>query len=487
MKWRSVVKRVLAPMLVLVLSWAMVSCSQSGSIARKSLLSRSGNRLAEIAPPSVIQELKQYTDIYQPQVTILSPRSDEVLEDTQTSVKLQVRDLPLFKDEEFELGYHLHFILDNQPYQAIFDVDEPIVLSDLEPGTHTIRVFASRPWHESFKNEGAFAETTFHIFAKTPENNPDPHQPLLTYSRPKGNYGAEPVLLDFYLTNAPLHFVAQENSEDAIPDWQIRCTINGESFTFDRWEPIYLQGLKPGRNWVQLELLDENGNPLPNAFNNTIHIVNYQPNGTDALSRLIRGEIPLTIARRLTDPNYTPPAPEPAAVEETLEEVTPAKTREPDQETLPEKTGNETTELQPQAIPNAFDRATEQTPVEIPAELEQPDDEESIREELADEVKEQLQNELEASPSEAAGKAKDDRSPLLIRPVEQSAPESAQPNAPDAAPQAKPPVLPSTPKQDDLPPTLPEIIEEPDIPTTPAPPPSRLPAPIPRFLTFLTR
>jgi len=33
-------------------------------------------------------------------------------------------------------------------------------------------------------------------FTKTPDNNPDA-EPLLTYSRPKGSYGAEPILLDF--------------------------------------------------------------------------------------------------------------------------------------------------------------------------------------------------------------------------------------------------------------------------------------------------
>ena len=87
----------------------------------------------------------------------------------------------------------------------------------------------------------------------------DSQVPLLTYSRPQGSYGAEPVMVDFYLTNAPLHFVAQDNPADEIRDWQIRCTVNGESFVIDRWQPIYLKGLKPGKNWVKLELIDEKG------------------------------------------------------------------------------------------------------------------------------------------------------------------------------------------------------------------------------------
>lgn len=288
--------------------------------------------MAEIAPPPIIQELRRDLDRYQPQVKILSPRADEVLQDTEVSVRLQVQDLPIFQDEALGLGPHLHLILDNQPYGAVYDLKQPIVFDKLEPGTHTLRVFAASPWDESFKNEGAYAQTTFHLFAKTPENKPDLSKPLLTYSRPQDSYGAEPILLDFYISNVPLHLVAQENAEDDIPDWQIRCTINGESFIFDRWEPIYLKGLKPGKNWIQMELLDDQGNPFPNAFNNTVRLIDYQPGGQDTLSKLTRGEISEAIARSLIDPNYKPPAPESDPIEKADEPsskpVAPQKTQE---------------------------------------------------------------------------------------------------------------------------------------------------------------
>ena len=130
-------------------------------------------------------------EVYQPQVTIVTPQKDEVLQDSQVTVRFQVKDLPIFKDPEFELGPHLQVILDNEPYRAVYDLNQPLVLSDLSPGTHTLRVFASRPWNESFKNEGAYAQTTFHIFTKTEDNNPDRSLPLLTYNHPQGEYGAE--------------------------------------------------------------------------------------------------------------------------------------------------------------------------------------------------------------------------------------------------------------------------------------------------------
>lgn len=276
------------------------------------------NSISEVSPPETIQQLRQVLEIYQPQVSILNPKPDESIQDTDVSVQLQVKDLPLFKDANLGVGPHLQVILDNQPYKAIYDTSQTLVISDLEPGTHTLRVFASKPWEESFKNEGAWAQTTFHVFAKTENNNPDRTLPQLTYNQPQDTYGAQPIMLDFYLTNAPLHSVAQADPQDEILDWKIRATVNGESFTIDQWQPIYLKGFKPGKNWVQLELLDETGNPIKNAFNNTVRLVNYAPQGQDTLAKLVRGELTATDARGTVDRNYKPPTPEP-----TTEETTP--------------------------------------------------------------------------------------------------------------------------------------------------------------------
>ncbi len=326
-------------------------------------------KIAEVSPPQVIQELRQALETYQPQVAVLSPQPNEVLEDNTVTVQLQVQDLPIFKDPQLGQGPHLQVFLDNQPYQAVYDPNQPLIYKDLAPGTHTIRVFASRPWDESFKNEGAYAQTTFHIFTKTDDNSPNPDQPLLTYSSPQASYGAEPIMLDFYLTNAPLHLVAQENPEDDIADWRIRCTINGESFIIDEWQPIYLTGFKPGKNWVQLELLDELGNPVNNAFNNIVRLITYEPNGTDTLSQLVRGELSAALARGIVDPNYTPKTPEPTPTP-TLEpavEATPAPTPTP--EPAVEATPAPTPTLEPETVaPTA--PTSEETPATPTVEVE---------------------------------------------------------------------------------------------------------------------
>ncbi|HEY9763925.1 MAG TPA: hypothetical protein V6D07_15440 [Trichocoleus sp.] len=358
-------RSILAVLLTGVLSLGVFGCAKP--IAPQTLISeptgktnRLSGQLEEVSPPEGLQTLKQIIDAYDPQVRVLSPRPGEVIESTTVSVRFQVRGLPLFKDRQWGLGPHLHVFLDDEPYRAVYDLSEPLVLSDLAPGTHTLRVFASRPWHESFKNQGAFDQRTFHVFAQTPQKALDKNQPLLTYSRPQGTYGAEPIMLDFYLTNAPLHMIAQEDSQDEVADWRIRCTINGQSFVFDQWQPIYLKGFKPGQNWIQLELIDEDGNLIENAFNNTVRVITYEPGGNDALSKLVRGELALQEVAGIIDPTYVPPMQEMPQPEMTLPESSPESEDEPPME-IPEPAQPEEDQSPAADLPDAEKTEAQQT------------------------------------------------------------------------------------------------------------------------------
>ncbi|MGL5081224.1 MAG: hypothetical protein ACRC8A_07020 [Microcoleaceae cyanobacterium] len=342
--WRTTFKTLLAVLMIAVL---VVGCSKSEPIepnSSGSAVSRP-KPVAEVSPPKVVQQLHQSLDRYQPQVALGGVSSGEVLQDDTVSIQFQVQGLPIFQDNNSGLGPHLQVILDRQPPQTIYDIAQPLTLSGLEPGTHTLRAFAAYPWGESFKNEGAYAQVTFHVFTETSDNNPDPSLPLITYSEPQGVYGSEPVLLDFYLHNAPLHVVAQESPEDAIQDWRIQATVNGESFMVDQWQPLYIKGIKPGKNWVKLEFLDELGEPLNNVYNNTARLFVYNPKATDFRSRLLRGELSVAQARSVVDPNYIPGTPIPAEPEIAPETEPPlevpsaagSEPKKPDQE-LPKTT-----------------------------------------------------------------------------------------------------------------------------------------------------
>lgn len=382
----------LAIVLSLGLSFGLLGCASSNANVLVDLVSLAGKEqpkdlvhLQEVATPPLIEALHTELDRYQPQVKITAPAPGEVVNQTTVQVSLAVEDYPLFKNAEFAMGPHVHLFLDDQPYTAVYSTSEPVVLTDLAPGTHTLRAFASRPWHESFKNEGAYAQVTFHVLTETGTNAPDPTQPLLTYSRPQSTYGAEPILLDFYLTNAPLHFLASTPDDD-IPDWRVRATINGESFLIDRWEPIYLSGFAEGDNWVKLEFLGEDGEPITNVFNTTARLINYTPGGQDSLARIVRGEVSLEEALAIVRPPagvpVSNPAPEPTSAESAAEANTEATTEsvtvpepvspEPVSEVIPEpvsepETGaeeatepaNEPEALAPETTP---DQASDQTP-----------------------------------------------------------------------------------------------------------------------------
>ncbi|MDJ0687885.1 MAG: hypothetical protein QNJ41_05210 [Xenococcaceae cyanobacterium MO_188.B32] len=276
------------------------------SISQVEIETTKTDRLSEVSPPLVIQQLGESLEKYQPEVSILNPKNEKIYTKNTIEVRLKVKDLPLFKNEKLGLGPHLHLILDNEPDRAIYNTEQPFVLENLTPGTHTLRVFAAKPWDESFKNNGAYAQTTFHILTKTDENNPDSTLPLLTYSRPHGTYSAEPIMLDFYLTNAPSHLEAKKNPDDEIKDWHIKVTINGESFVVDDWKPIYLEGFKRGNNWVQLELIDREDNLIKNAFNKTIRLITYNPEKKDTLAKLVTEELSLAEVRGIVDSNYQP-------------------------------------------------------------------------------------------------------------------------------------------------------------------------------------
>jgi len=242
-------------------------------------------------------------DNAKPVIKVLEPKADSVVNSSTVKVKLQLTgDLKGYKpmmDEATHTGNHIHVILDNQPYEAYYNLDQPFELRNLADGEHTLRVFPSRPWHESYKNDGAFqlvkftvknggADTTQPATTNsgqqmsnansnanaapkaTPEGKEmqqtnagsiDPKKPLLTYSRPKGEYknaDADAVMIDFWLTGGKL--------KDDGGEYRVRYTVdNGDAKYIDKWGPIWLSGFTAGKHTVRLELVNQNGETVDNG------------------------------------------------------------------------------------------------------------------------------------------------------------------------------------------------------------------------------
>ncbi|MDT4952470.1 MAG: hypothetical protein QOJ02_608 [Acidobacteriota bacterium] len=266
-----------------------------------------------------------------PALKFVEPREGATINGSTVNLKLALSgDLKGYKpgkDPATSMGNHIHVILDNQPYEAYYSLDQPFELRNVSEGKHTIRVFASRPWHESYKNAGSFqmvmftvkgggdagkptttnngqvmadnksaANTTITNTHPTMQANPktaasntttsntaapregkdmaasaasdvDPKKPLLTYSRPKGEYkgsdAQEGIMIDFWLSNAKL--------QGDGGDFRVRYSIDGgEAKYIDKWEPIWVKGLDAGKHTFKLELVGKDGNVVANGdYNST--------------------------------------------------------------------------------------------------------------------------------------------------------------------------------------------------------------------------
>jgi hypothetical protein len=239
-----------------------------------------------------------------PELHVVSPAESAVIKGSVVEVKLHLSgDLKGYKphkDPATQKGNHIHVILDNEPYEAYYELDQPFELRNVVAGKHTLRVFPSRPWHESYKSEKAFQMVTFTVqgggdaskptttnAGQTMANNAssaspqpregkdmkastagnvDPARPLITYSRPKGEYkGAEadPIMIDFWLSNAKLKGDGGE--------YRVRYIVDDDEPRYiDKWEPVWLSGWLPGKHTVRLELLGPDEFPVKNGdFNVT--------------------------------------------------------------------------------------------------------------------------------------------------------------------------------------------------------------------------
>jgi hypothetical protein len=280
--------------------------------------------LSEVERPQKIKDLmagRGEQDDAKPVLKFVEPRDGATV--NGSTVKLQLAlggDLKGYqphKDPATGMGNHVHVILDNSPYEAYYNLGEPFELRNVTEGKHTLRVFASRPWHESYKNDGNFQMVTFTVkgggdsskptttatgqtmadnknasanhnaananaantnnasAAATPEGKEMPAsqagdvdraKPLLTYSRPKGEYknaDADAIMIDFWLSNAKL--------QGDGGDYRVRYSVDGTDAKFiDKWSPIWLTGWTAGTHKIKLELVDKNGNVVENGgYNST--------------------------------------------------------------------------------------------------------------------------------------------------------------------------------------------------------------------------
>ncbi len=211
-----------------------------------------------------------------PTAKFVAPKSGEVVPSDKVadySIKLDVKNWQTATGSS-----HVHLILDNKPYKAIYDPKQPIKLSDLtagaalDEGQHVLVAFPSRANHESVKTKDAMSVIEFFV-GKKADGKTNLKKPILVYSRPKGDYKgdmARHVLIDFQLAN------------DALGDGKdhVNITVTGPgadaplTAKADKvGTPFYLDNLQNGAYTLKLELMDKDDKPVAGPWNSTTRTI----------------------------------------------------------------------------------------------------------------------------------------------------------------------------------------------------------------------
>ena len=105
--------------------------------------------LSEVERPQKIKDMmaaRGEQDEAKPTLKIVEPRADSTVTNSTVKVKLALSgDLKGYKpmmDEATHTGNHIHVILDNQPYEAYYNLDQEFELRNVGDGEHTLRVFS---------------------------------------------------------------------------------------------------------------------------------------------------------------------------------------------------------------------------------------------------------------------------------------------------------------------------------------------------------
>ncbi|BDS11741.1 hypothetical protein [Aureispira anguillae] len=150
-------------------------------------------------------------------------------------------------------GNHLHLCIDGIQHHIS---NENIFDYPLENGRYKLVAFIARSFYESIKEPAAILakEITVQngeLIASKNLQNVD-----LVYNAPLGTYQeeeAQQLLLDFVLVGTTIN----EGGNT------VKITIDQETtFTVDRWQAYFIEGLTVGKHHIQLELLDATGKQI---------------------------------------------------------------------------------------------------------------------------------------------------------------------------------------------------------------------------------
>src|SRR5436190_7220067 len=153
---------------------ALFGCGSSSDNANTTATSTATppgtQQLTQVPRPQKIEQMMKdrgEQDVAKPTLKIVSPADNATINGSKVELKLELGgDLKGYmphKDPATQKGNHIHVILDNQPYEAYYEIGQPFELRNLAEGKQTLPSFPSRRCHETTKNKAAFRMGTFMV------------------------------------------------------------------------------------------------------------------------------------------------------------------------------------------------------------------------------------------------------------------------------------------------------------------------------------
>lgn len=157
-------------------------------------------------------------------------------------------------------GNRLHVIVDNRSPMEHRHELKPVVLHGLAPGAHLLRVFAVKPDGKMLADPEAYTRLNFSVRRQDFSNFQPWDRPYLTVNLPMDGMvfpdADGKVWLDFRAHNVTL----------SKEGYRVRFRLDGVETMLTSGEPFAWTGLAEGRHRLVVELIDEDGDPVPEIF-----------------------------------------------------------------------------------------------------------------------------------------------------------------------------------------------------------------------------
>jgi len=245
-------------------------------------------------------------------VVVESPKDGEVMPWETVDVFVRAENYSIG-----EGGNRLRVIVDNgSPIDHANEL-KPVVLHGLAPGAHVLRVYAVKPDGKILTDPEASARVNFFVRRQDFSNFQPGDRPYLTVNLPPdGTVFPDTecrVWLDFRIHNVTL----------AKDGYRVRFRLDGVEATLSTGDPFVWTGLSEGRHRLVVDLIDEDGDPVPEIF--------ARVERTFEIPRMVKAVNPHEVdSANLWLRNRGQTNPETASPRERQDSVTPPRLRRPD-------------------------------------------------------------------------------------------------------------------------------------------------------------